>query len=209
MNEISTIPPMPDPAMRPTTQAAEGLPRLEWTLAEFERLSELGFFDGIDGVRYRVELIDGEIVPMHSKGGRHEWVRGRLGNYLMRRLPEGLALYPEPGWRPGGNRYVEPEFIVCDERFRPDTVPASEVLLLIEVADTSRRCGMGTKAKIYASAGVREYWVVDAVTLSTRVFREPSADGYGAWRDVPSEEMVEPHLVPELAVALETHGLNA
>lgn len=116
---------------------------------------------------------------------------------------------PSPAGGRGGNRYVEPEFIVCDERFRPDTVPASEVLLLIEVADTSRRCGMGTKAKIYASAGVREYWVVDAVTLSTRVFREPSADGYGAWRDVPSEEMVEPHLVPELAVALETHGLNA
>ena len=208
MNEIAPIPTMPDPAKRQTTQAAEGLPRFEWTLTEFERLSELGFFDGIDGVRYRVELIDGEIVPMQAKGRRHEWVRGRLGNYLMRRLPEGLALYSEPGWRPGGNRYVEPEFIVCDERIRPDTVPAGEVLLLMEVADTSRRYDTGTKSKIYASAGVREYWVVDAVTLSTRLFREPSAEGYGAWRDVPPEETLTPHLLPTLAVSLGGLGIG-
>ena len=68
MNEIPR-----QPRMRPTTQAAEGVPRLRWTLAEFERLAELGIFTEED----RIELIEGELVPMSPKGNRHELVRGR------------------------------------------------------------------------------------------------------------------------------------
>jgi hypothetical protein len=51
MNELPR-----EPKTRPTTQGAEGVPRLRWTLAEFERLTELGIFTEDD----RIELIEGE-----------------------------------------------------------------------------------------------------------------------------------------------------
>ena len=191
-----------------TTQAAEGLPRLRWTLAEFEQLSELGFFGGTGGERERVELVDGELVSMHAKEGRHEWVRGVLGNHLMRLLPQGLMLYTEPGWRPGGDRYLEPEVIVCPARFRPSEVPPAEVLLLIEVVDSSLAYGSGLKARIYGSLGVREYWVVNARTLVTFVHLGPAAEGYARVVEVTPTHAVTPELVPALAVSLGGLGLD-
>ncbi|MEQ1711518.1 MAG: Uma2 family endonuclease, partial [Hyphomicrobium sp.] len=123
MNEIARPPHWHD-----TTQAADGFPRLRWTLPEFERLSELGFFGGIDRERERLELVDGELLPMQAKGGRHEWVRGEMFLALVQRLPQGLKIYGGPGWRPGGQRYLEPDMLVCRGGFKPSEVPATEVL---------------------------------------------------------------------------------
>src|SRR5690242_17885113 len=95
---------------RPTTQAAEGVPRLRWTLVEFERLTELGIFSEVD----RIELIEGELVPLSPKGSRHEIVRDELMNWMIGRLPsQTLRLSSEIGWRPGGDIYVEPDFLIC------------------------------------------------------------------------------------------------
>lgn len=198
MNEISR----PPSSKHATTQAADGLPRLAWTLAEFERLSELGFFGGIDRERERLELIDGELVPMHAKGGRHEWVRGELQHHLSAQLPEGYRIFSEPGWRPGGELYLEPEMIVCKSGLSPSTVPPSDVLLLIEVANSSLRYDAATKSKIYARLGVREYWVVNAKTLDTIVQLEPGADGYGKIATHAGSETIAPLALPALTVSL-------
>ena len=83
MNELS-----PQPRVRPTTQAAEGVPRLRWTLAEFDRLAELGILTEDD----RIELIGGELVPMSPKGNRHENVKTKLLQRADRKLPEELEI---------------------------------------------------------------------------------------------------------------------
>lgn len=204
MNEI-VRPPM----SHATTQAADGFPRLKWTLEEFERLSELGFFGGIDGPRERLELIDGDLVPMNAKGIRHERVRGRLTLYLSRLLPVELAVYGEPGWRPGGARYLEPEIIICDIAHDPSTVPPAEVLLLIEVADSSLKFDSSVKANIYATLGVAEYWVIDANTLSTRIHLAPTPDGYTHATDHPSTATLAPFKLPSLTLRLADLGLDA
>ena len=198
MNEISR----PPKSQHATTQAADGLPRLAWTLAEFERLSELGFFGGIDGERERLELIDGELVPMHAKGGRHEWVRGELQHHISTVLPKGFRVFGEPGWRPGGDIYFEPEMMVCKAGLAPATVPPSEVILLIEVSDTSLRYDSATKAKIYARLGVREYWVVNAKTLETIVHLQPAEQGYGKVTTVAPNETLTVFALPALSVSL-------
>jgi Uma2 family endonuclease len=198
MNEISR----PPRTQHATTQAADGLPRLAWTLAEFERLSELGFFGGIDREPERLELIDGELVPMHAKGGRHEWVRGELQNHIAEVLPKGYRLYNEPGWRPGGDLYLEPEMIVCKAGFEASAVPPADVLLLIEVADTSLNYDTATKAKIYERLGVREYWVVNAKTLETIVHLDPGSEGYANIRTVDPSVLFAPLALPALTVSL-------
>lgn len=187
------------PRMLPTTQAAEGVPRLRWTLAQFERLIDAGILTEED----RVELIQGELVPMSPKGNRHELVRDEIMNWMMEHKPPTLRLSSEIGWRPpDADTYVEPDLLICPRSFKGVTVPPSEVLLAIEVAHSSLKFDSTTKAKLYAALGVREYWVVEAQTLTTRVHREPSADGYPAMIEVPPSETLVPLLAAPLAIKL-------
>ncbi len=204
MNEIANF----IPKRHATTQAADGIPRLKWTLEEFELLSQLGFFGGIDRPRERLELIDGDLVPMNAKGVRHERVRGKLTMYLARAMPVDFDVYGEPGWRPGGDRYLEPEIIICKSASDPSTVPPSEVLLLIEVADSSLAYDTGIKARLYASLGVPEYWVIDANRLTTRVHLKPTQTGYTAITTHPSTATLVPYQIPTLGLRLAGLGLD-
>jgi Uma2 family endonuclease len=192
MNELPR-----QPRSRPTTQAAEGVPRLRWTLAEFEQLAEFGVLTEND----RIELIGGELVPMSPKGHRHEIVRGAILNWLRRNLPDEFDLHVEPGWRAGGN-YCEPDFLIGQVGCSPTSTNAKEVTLLIEVAHHSLKFDAATKAGMYAALCVRDYWIVNARTLSAKVHRGPSAKGYGRIVDVKPNKALVPLLMPSLALKL-------
>jgi Uma2 family endonuclease len=193
MNEIPR-----EPRMRPTTQAAEGVPRLRWTVAEFERLAEVGVFTEDD----RIELIGGELVPMSPKGNRHEVVRAALNNWLRRSLPQEFDYHGEPGWRADDANYFEPDFLIGPTGFNPTSIKPADVVLLIEVAHSSLAFDTTTKAGRYAALGVREYWVVNAVTLEARVHRGPDAAGYGTAEIIAANQPLAPSLIPSLVVRL-------
>ena len=193
MNEVPR-----QPKMRATTQAAEGVPRLRWTLAEFERLGELGVLEDGD----RVELVGGELVPMSPKGRRHEVVRGALHNWLRRNLSAAFDYHVEPGWRASVAHYLEPDFLIGTGGCNPTSIAAAEALLLIEVGQSSLHFDATTKAAVYAALGVREYWLVNAKTLEVVVHRDPSPDGYRSIHSVPPGEPVAAHLVTGLALSL-------
>jgi Uma2 family endonuclease len=193
MNEIPRV-----PKVRPTTQTADGVPRLRWTLDEFQRLTELGFFTEDD----RIELIGGELVPMSPKGNRHEIVRAALHNWLRRELRHEFDYHVEPGWHADQSNYFEPDFLVGPVGFNPTSIRPEDVVLLIEVAHSSLAFDTTTKAIQYAALGVRDYWVVNAVTLATRVHRQPAAKGYGDARTVAANESLAALLVPSLTVKL-------
>jgi Uma2 family endonuclease len=195
---------MRHPKQHPTTQAAEGVPRLCWSLDEFDRLTEVGIFAEDD----RIELIGGELVPMQAKGARHELVKTKLLNWFMRRLPEDLELTVELGWRPGGDMYLEPDIVIyrCGES--PAYLQPEDALLVIEIADASLAYDRGHKAEIYAKLGVRDYWVVDANGLVTVVHRDPSSGGFGSAVEVAADEPLVPLQVAPLALKLGQLGLD-
>jgi Uma2 family endonuclease len=193
MNEIPRM-----SKARPTTQVADGVPRVRWTVAEFERLAELGFFTEDD----RIELIGGELVPVAPKGNRHERVRGALHTWYRRHLPPELDYHQEPGWHADETNYFEPDFLFGPAGFDQTSIKPAAVVLLIEVAHSSLVFDTTTKAGQYAALGVREYWVVNAVTLATRVHREPSAGGYASVVVEAPSDTLEPHLIPALTVRL-------
>jgi Uma2 family endonuclease len=185
----------------PTTQAAEGVPRLRWTLAEFERMAELGFFAEED----HIELIGGELVPLAPKTVRHETMRAEIANCpAMRKLPGDVAVAAVLGWRLSEDTYLEPDFLLFPLKRMRDIpfVPPTEVLLAIEVADLSLEFDTTFKAKLYAGLGVREYWVIDAVSPATHVYRGPSRVGYAVTKIVPANRMLTASLVPSFAVKL-------
>ena len=114
---------------------------------------------------------------------------------------------PQTTFRLSEDTYLEPDVVVYPSALEPKDLTGPNVLLIVEIADSSRRYDMGRKAKLYASFGVRELWVVDAVKLTARIFREPSADGYGEARGFAGAERIAPLLAPE-AFALRLDDLK-
>jgi len=169
-----------------------------------ERLAELGIFTEDD----RIELIGGELVPMSPKGNRHEMVCAALHNWLRRNLPGDIDYHPEPGWRADAANYFEPDFLVGPAGFNRTSIRPEDVLLLIEVSHSSLAFDTATKASRYASLGVREYWVVDTVSLATRVHRAPSAVGYADVGTIPAGEPLMVLPVPPLILRLADLGLD-
>jgi Uma2 family endonuclease len=186
--------------IRPTTQAAAGVPRLRWTLAEFERLAELGIFTEED----HIELIGGKLVPMAPRTVRHETMKGLLFNRKLRRLPADVRIVAGLGWRLNEDTYLEPDFLLYPEGCKGDipSLPPTGILLAIEIADLSIEFDTTLKARLYAGFGVREYWVVNAVSLATRVYRGPTAAGYTDVRTVPADAPLTASLVPSLSLCL-------
>ncbi len=176
------------------TTAAEGLPRRHFTVAKVEAMVAAGVMDEDE----RVELIGGELVPMSPKGNDHEVVKIALLRRWYRVAPTDIELAPETTFRLSEDTYLEPDVVVYPSALEPKDLKGPNVLLVVEIADSSRNYDMGRKADLYASFGVRELWVIDALRLAARVFREPEAAGFRETRDFASAERMAPLLAPEV-----------
>ncbi len=128
------------------------------TVDEYHKMAEAGILGEDD----RVELIGGEIVQMSPVGGRHVEVVGKLTRLLVRaagdewrvnvQSPISVPPYGEP----------EPDLAVVREREYGLELPTpKDVLLIIEVADTSLEHDSRVKLPLYASVGIPEAWLVD------------------------------------------------
>jgi Uma2 family endonuclease len=197
MNEFTKFPPS-GPKTWPTTQAAEGVPRLRWTMEDFDRLTELGVF----GDKDHIELIGGELVPMAAKGNRHERVRQEIHDWLIRRLPKSVSESVELGWRPMPGMYLEPDLMLFPRAVKAPAFAGAEALLVIEIARSSLARDLNFRARTMAALGVLDFWVVNADSLATTVHREPAAKGYASKVVVPAKELLTPLRVPELALRL-------
>jgi Uma2 family endonuclease len=186
------------------TQAAEGLPRRCWSVAEIEAMVRAGIIDADE----RFELIGGEVVPMSPKGNRHEVVKVALNLHWARMLPAELRFASEATFRLSAETYVEPDFVVYPKASGLAGLAAATALLVAEIADTSLGYDLGRKAALYAAFGVAELWVIDAVRLETRVHREPTPNGYRSIAVVSADRRVTPTMVPALEVVLSELDLD-
>jgi len=103
MNEIFL-----SPFGRPGTQAAEGLLRWRWTVAEIERIAATGIFNEQD----RFELIGGEIVPMPPKGVGHERLRNMLAYRWTKMAPDNVMIAGESQFNLDVDTFVNPDILV-------------------------------------------------------------------------------------------------
>ena len=183
MNEhVADLLPMPE-----TTQAAEGMRRRPWSVAEIEAMVRAGIIAEDE----RFELIGGEVVPMLPKGGRHEMVKVELNRHFQKTVPEHLSVAPETTLRLDDKSFLEPDFCVFPRSILPGDVRGHDVLLAVEVADTSLAYDRGRKLGVYAAYGIPEVWVIDATSLVTHVHRGLGAEGYRTVFDAsPEDELV-------------------
>ena len=185
-------------SLAPTTQAAEGLPRRRWSVAEIEAFVQSGLIDEDE----RFELIGGEIVPMSPKGIRHEVLKNVLIRYWARRVSDDIGFAVETTFRMSEDTFVEPDIVFFRAADGLAGLDPRTALLAVEVADSSLSFDLKRKARLCASFGVREVWVIDAVKLVTHIHRTPGLDGYAEIGEVDAGTPLVPPFAPKLGVAL-------
>jgi Uma2 family endonuclease len=181
-----------------TTNAAEGLLRRRFTVAELEQMVAAGILDQDE----RIELIGGEIVPMAAKGNQHEILKAALTIYWARRLPADLMFVTETTFRLTPDTYLEPDFVFYPKASGIKGLTAATAKLVVEIADSSLGYDLGRKAGLYAGFGIAELWVIDAVRLVTHIHRDPMLSGYGAVVECAADQRLVPLVTPTLGVAL-------
>jgi Uma2 family endonuclease len=186
------------PGLSYVTQAAEGLERRRWTVAEIEAMVAAGIIDEDE----RFELIDGEVVPMSPKGIRHEVIKASLNKWWLQRMPSGFNLIPETTFRLNTTSFIEPDFVFFSSTTKLANLKPATALLCVEVADTSLRYDTGRKATLYAAHGVSTLWTINVENLQTHIFSKPSSEGYQERRLIEPDQMLAPGFAPEIAVKL-------
>ena len=147
------------------------------TVSDFHRMGEAGIFAAGD----RVELIDGDVIDMSPIGALHAAIVARLTAFLCRSVGSGVIVWCQNPIRLDEASEPEPDIALLRPRadgYMSAHPGPEDVLVVIEVADTSLAYDLGVKVPLYARHGIPEAWVIDAATRQTRVFREPSAEGY-------------------------------
>ena len=165
------------------------------TVDAFHRMGETGILGPAD----RVELIEGEIIDMSPIGVLHAAIVDALVRFFSRRAGESVFIRCQNPLRLDDLSEPEPDIAILRPRadFYTTSHPGpADVLLVIEVSDTSLAYDLGTKVPLYARHGIPEVWVIDAATRRTRVFRQPAIGreaGHATSSGYATEISVEPH----------------
>lgn len=170
-----------------------------FTVEEYLRMAEAGVFRPDE----RIELIDGEIIQMSPVGYRHSGCVMSLNRLLVLGVGNRAAVLPGGSVVIGPRSMPEPDLALL--RVRP--VPyikaharERDILLVIEVADSSLRFDRTVKLRLYARAAIPEYWLVDANAECVHVHRAPAHDGYGEVRRVGRGGVVAPQALSDVAL---------
>ena len=152
---------------------------LKLTLADFEQMVASGAFDWL-GDR-RVELIYGEIREMTPPGPSHSEAVSRLNTWSHARIDRKKVVVriQDPIGIPELDSQPQPDVVwVAAKNYSKVHPRPKDVLLVIEVADSSYDYDTGEKAGVYAKAGIKDYWVVNLQEFCIEVFRRPRRGVY-------------------------------
>lgn len=179
-----------------------------FTLAQYELMVESGAFDGKN--HQRVEFIRGEVREMSPISPKHACAVDWLNSWSFRSTDRGevIVRIQSSARIPKLESEPEPDVMwLANKDFSTRHPEPEDVLLLIEVADSSLAYDTTEKARLYAEAGIADYWVVNLLDNSVEVFRDPGPSGYGSRRTHRGDEEIHPLAFPD--VALKPSGLFA
>ncbi len=178
------------------------LTRRRFTVEEFYRMGEAGILSENE----RVELIEGEITMMTPIGPPHAaavdrltrlWIL-RLGDRVIVRVHNPVRLSPVSEVQPDlALLRPYPDFYVKSHPEAPD------VLLVIEVADTTAETDRRVKIPLYAKAGMQEAWLLDLSTERVEVYRQPTPEGYRDLVAFSRGQSLAPKALPDLILTVD------
>jgi Uma2 family endonuclease len=163
-----------------------------FTVAEYHRMAEAGILNEDS----RVELIRGQIIDLAPIGAPHLGMVNRLTRLLPGILADrGIVSVQNPVRLDDGSE-PEPDIAILKPRaddYATATPRAADVLLVIEVADTSLDEDRAVKLPLYAESGIPECWIVNLVDRIVEVYRQPENATYRRVRRVGSGDVFDIH----------------
>jgi Uma2 family endonuclease len=171
------------------------------TAAEYLQLFEQGVLTESD----RVELIEGELVEKMTVGNRHAGRVGRLIHLFVDRFGDRVMVNAQSPVLLTDVSMPEPDLVILrarDDFYEASYAAPDDILLLVEVADTSLALDL-RKARIYAAAAVTEYWLVNLRENVLQVYRQPTPQGYASVTILRQGDRVALAAVPEVELEVE------
>ena len=182
-------------AVQARAQAQAQPARHRFTKDDYHRMGKAGILGEDD----RVELIDGEIIDMPPIGDDHVGGVNQLNWLLNRRLGDDYIVSVQNPVRLPGDNEPQPDIVVTRRQGRKGGVPAAaDVLMLIEVSDTTLAYDRRVKLPLYAAAGIPEVWIVDLESKRVLVYRSPEGRRYQHIATVERGAALAPAALPDL-----------
>jgi Uma2 family endonuclease len=181
------------------------LPRNPWvmrrplTVADYHRMGEAGILTRDD----RVELIEGELIAMSPIGSEHSGTANTLTRLLIHAVGDRGVVAVQNPVQLDDRSEPQPDFAVLKPRqddYRQATPRPADVLLIIEVADSSLAYDRAVKRALYARHGIPEFWIVNLAADEVEVCRAPGGDRYGTVSRIGRGGVLEPELLPGASI---------
>ena len=171
--------------------------RRPFTADEYHRMVAAGILDEDDAV----ELICGDIVNKAPKSARHAACLSKLTEPLASALRQRATIPVQDPIALGPFSEPDPDIVLARHRvdaYAKGHPSGGDVLLVIEVADSSLLYDREVKLPLYAGAGIPEVWLLDLTRQAVTVFTEPGAKGYDNAFDKQSGDTLQPAAFPEV-----------
>ena len=178
----------------------------KFTIEDYHRLTQLGFFQKDD----KVELIRGEIIEMASKGTSHSVCETRLERELYKLIGERATLRGQQPIILSSYSEPEPDRVIVKNReddYLNGHPQTEDILLLIEISDSSLDYDQTTKLSVYAENNITDYWIFNLVDFCLEYYRQPyqNLQGEFGYRNkliyLPNESIILP-CFPDLTLDL-------
>jgi Uma2 family endonuclease len=173
------------------------VPRRLFTVEEYHRMADAGIFHPGE----RVELIEGEIVQMSPISPRHAGCVINANRLFVVRLGERAVVSPQNPVVIQPRSEPQPDLLLLRPRgvsYSREHPAPEDVLLAVEVADTTARYDRLVKSRLYARAGIPEFWLLLAVDGTVEVYRTPGAAGYASLTSHGPGQTIAPLAFPEI-----------
>ncbi|HYZ73389.1 MAG TPA: Uma2 family endonuclease [Chthoniobacterales bacterium] len=148
---------------------ATGTAARRFNVYEFHRLAEVGILGEDD----RVELLDGQIMVMAPIGENHRTVVDLLAEFFTDQRNGRYRVAVQNPVRIDDENEPQPDIVLYDRSVIGRHPAPADVFLIVEVADTSLGYDQQSKIPVYASAGVKEVWIIDLASYCIQTYRDP------------------------------------
>lgn len=173
----------------------------KWTLEDYHRMVAAGILTG-----RHVELINGEIVEMAPEGEPHAYSSDEAGEYLIYLLgTRAKVRQAKPITLLQSNSEPEPDIAVVrrlGRDYREHHPYPENIYWLIEYANSSLNKDLEVKTKVYAAAGIPEYWIINLKQMQLIVFRSPTKEGYQS-QETWVQSVISPLAFPDIEIAVD------
>ena len=172
--------------------------------ADYLMLSDAGAFDHLG----RTELIEGEIWAMNAVHSWHARVLMEVGRQIANALAATdsmLCVYSAGSVLLDDDSVPEPDISVA-EKHDDGVLPFAKLKLAIEISDATTAIDLGRKMRLYARAGLAEYWVVERDARTVHQMWDPSGKNYRERRSVKFGEPLTAATLSEVTIATDRLG---